>query len=66
MALDASRVWLLAHADDETLLALWNAPDRAERIRALPGFIPEALYVNHSLLSSAHRRGQLAKIARGL
>ena len=66
LALDASRVWLLAHADDETLLALWNAPDRAERIRALPGFIPEALYANHSLLCSAHRRGQLAKIARGL
>ena len=66
LALDASRVWLLAHADDETLLALWNAPDRAERIRALPGFVPEALYANHSLLCSAHRRGQLAKIARGL
>jgi hypothetical protein len=66
LALDASRVWLLAHADDETLLALWNAPDRAERIRALPGFAPEALYANYMLLFRAHRRGQLAKIARGL
>jgi len=66
LALDASRVWLLAHADDETLLALWNAPDRAERIRALPGFAPEALYANYVLLFRAHRRGQLAKIARGL
>jgi len=66
LALDASRVWLLAHADDETLLALWNAPDRAERIRALPGFVPEALYAYYALLYSAHRRGQLAKIARGL
>jgi hypothetical protein len=66
LALDASRVWLLAHADDETLLALWDAPDRAERIRALPGFVPEALYAYYALLYSAHRRGQLAKIARGL
>ena len=66
LALDASRVWLLAHADDETLLALWNAPDRAERIRALPGFIPEALYAYYALICSAHRRGQLDKIARGL
>ena len=66
LALDASRVWLLAHADDETLLALWNAPDRADRIRALPGFAPEALYANYVLLYRAHQRGQLAKIARGL
>jgi len=64
--LDLWRVWLLCYADDRTLLALWDAPDKRKQIRHLPNFHILQYYAVSRMLREQVSLGKLVRARRGV
>lgn len=63
--LDLCRVWLVYYAGQETLIRLWNAPDRRVQMRKLEIFRASQIDRGRVIVSWLAKKGGLIRLRRG-
>jgi hypothetical protein len=63
--LDLCRVWWVYYADQETLIRLWNAPDRRVKMRKLEIFRESQIDRVRVIVSRLVKKGGLIRLRRG-
>jgi hypothetical protein len=63
--LDLCRVWWVYYADQETLIRLWNAPDRRVKMRKLEIFKASQIDRVRVIVSWLAKKGSLIRLRRG-
>jgi hypothetical protein len=63
--LDLCRVWLVYYAGQETLIRLWNAPDRRVKMRKLEIFRESQIDRVRVIVSRLVKKGGLIRLRRG-
>jgi len=64
-SLDLCRVWLVYYADQETLIRLWDAPDRRMQMRKLEVFRASQIDRVRRIVSWLVKKGGLIRLKRG-